>query len=140
MICCGATVHRRECLPLITLLCAGVFGLIQTAARAEPMATLTPGTYVKVVRDYDFHTDAFTDTPAKGEAEACFQITSIDAGGMHTALISGPYHPWWSSAEIPPGATDVWSNSPGYTENRPDAAPLELIRQIFAPVDGCAAR
>lgn len=123
------------------LVFAGVTGLLVFAvpiiATADPMPTLTPGAYVSMIRDYDFETDSFTNAPAKGEGDACFQITAVDDQGVHMTLIAGLYHPWWSDAVIPPGATDVWSNSPGYLENRPDAAPLDLIRQIFTTVDSC---
>ncbi len=113
--------------------------LFATAVRAEPMANLAPGNFVKIIRDYDADTDQFINAPPKGEADACFQITAITDQGVQMVLVAGLYHPWWSDAPILPGATDTWSNSPGYLENRPDAAPLDLIRQIFLGVDGCPA-
>ena len=111
--------------------------LFTTALTAEPMANLARDDFIKIIRDYDVDTDRITNAAPKGEAEACFQITGINDQGVQMVLISGLYHPWWSETPILPGATDTWSNSPGYLENRPDAAPLDLIRQIFLVVDGC---
>ena len=118
------------------IVCLAV-ALCSTAVTAEPMANLAPDDFIKIIRDYDVDTDRITNAAPKGEAEACFQITGINDQGVQMVLISGLYHPWWSETPILPGATDTWSNSPGYLENRPDAAPLDLIRQIFLVVDGC---
>lgn len=113
----------------------GIIG--PTAAFPEPMANFAPGVFVKITRDYDDIAGRFTNTPPKGEGDACFQITNVDDQGVHMTLISGHYHPWWSDAVIPPGTSDIWSNSAAYMEKHPNAAPLDLIRQMFTTVDGC---
>ena len=120
-----------------TALVTDLISAIAVPAVAEPTARHTPGAFVRIVRDYDSDRDAFLNAPAKGEGDACFQISRIDADGAHTVLISGPYHPWWSDAGIPPGTANVWSNSAVYLENRPNAAPHDQIWQIFATVPAC---
>lgn len=130
----------RRAFRLAAAACMTGLGLSPTGAFAEMKNSLTPGDFVMIVRDYDDNIDAFTDNAAKGEGDACFQITSVEPDGAHMTLISGLYHPWWSDDVIPPGTADVWSNSLGFLENRPSAAPLEQIRQIFATVDHCPAQ
>lgn len=137
-----AALGHRKTMGLGLLASLAVFWLanLGLAAQAQSMIPLTPSAFVKITRDYDLNSDTFINAPPAGEGAACFQITGVDANGVHTVMISGAYHPWWSDTAILPGATDVWSNSPGYLENRPDAAPLDQIRQLFAIAAACPSQ
>lgn len=125
----------------LTIALAGLLQALQFVAPANAAETVTfaPGAYVMLYRDYLVDTDRFTITPPKGEGDACFRIDKVGKTEITMTLISGPYHPWWSDANIPPGWVDIWTNSPGYTENRPTARPLELLEQIFINVESCPA-
>ena len=120
---------------------ATALGLIFTATQATAEFVIEEGTFFVMHRDYDHHTNTYTDSPAQGEGDGCFQITKVDLSArvIDFTLVSGTISPWWASGETyHPGFTNAFVPATAFMENNPDAEWTDLLHEILKTVPDCA--
>ncbi|MGJ8611791.1 MAG: hypothetical protein ACSHWY_11885 [Octadecabacter sp.] len=117
--------------------------LLLFASPAAADFSMTEGSFFKMRSSYDHRADSFSDAPAEGEADACFQITNVDPDGheFDITLISGDFAPWWSNEVLKPGFTDTYVDfsESGWRENHPDGDWAAYLARLIETVPSCPA-
>ena len=118
-----------------------VLALVFAAPPASAEFVIEEGTFFVMQRDYDHLSNTYTNAPADGEGDGCFQITRVDLPGktIDFTLVSGTITPWWSDGEtFQPGFTNAFVPAVAFMENNPDADWTDLLHNILKTVPDCA--
>ncbi|MFN3211145.1 MAG: hypothetical protein ACE369_19550 [Roseovarius sp.] len=115
--------------------------LMLTATQAPAEFLIEEGSFFVMHRDYDHRSNTYSDIPAKGEGDGCFQITRVDLAAeiIDFTLVSGTITPWWAGGEtFHPGFANAFVPATAFMENNPDADWTDLLHEILQTVPDCA--